>query len=100
MEKYIAVLGLGVLRSPLAHLLFKKYGDDFALLSSENFLNTLTDNVLYINGELFSPNIFCRKEQLKKKIGVLFVCVKNYHIDGSIDFIKDLNCNFKLNTNC
>lgn len=90
MDKYVAVLGLGVVGSPLAHLLYKKYGDDFALLTSKDFLHSLTDNDLYINGELFSPNIFYKREQLKKEIGVLFICVKNYHIDGIIDFVKEM----------
>lgn len=90
MDKYIAVLGLGVVGSPLAHLLYKKYGEDFALLTSKEYLHSLTDNDLYINGELFSPNIFYKKEQLQKKIGVLFICVKNYHVDGIVDFVKEM----------
>ncbi len=90
MDKYVALIGLGVVGAPLANLLYKKYGDDFALLSSKDFLDTLTSNPLYMNGELFSPRIFSNKKQLDKPIGIVFICVKNYHIKFTADFLKTI----------
>lgn len=90
MDKYVALIGLGAVGAPLANLLYKKYAEDFLLLSSEEFLWTLTEKDIYINDELFAPTIVTNKTQLKKKIGVLFVCVKNYHVAGICTFLKDL----------
>ena len=87
-DKYISLIGLGAVGSPLAHKLWSEYGDDFALLSSEDFIHTLKD--LFINGDPFTPNIFTKKSDLKKKIGVVFICVKNYHVESIAEFLKGL----------
>lgn len=88
MDKYVSLIGLGAVGAPLADLLFKKYGKDFILLSSKNFLFTLND--LYINGSSFNPKIAYKKEQLKKRIGVVFICVKNYQIEAIADLLHRL----------
>lgn len=87
-EKYITLVGLGAVGAPLAHNLWKEYGDEFALLSSEDFLWTL-DN-LYMNGDRFNPKIFSKPEQLDKKIGIVFICVKNYHVEGIAEFLETM----------
>lgn len=87
-EKYVTLVGLGAVGAPLAHNLWKKYGDEFALLSSADFLHTLEE--LHINGEEFKPNIFSSPEQLKKKIGIVFICVKNYHVEGIANFLSTM----------
>lgn len=87
-DKYVTLIGLGAVGSPLADHLWKEYGDDFALLSSEDFLHTLKD--IYINGEAFTPKIFTKKEQLEKKIGIVFICVKNYHVESIAEFLKTM----------
>lgn len=78
-QRYISLVGLGAVGSPLAHLLWKKYGEAFALISSEDFLPTLKD--IYINGEAFTPKIVSKPSDLDKKLGIVFICVKNYHIE-------------------
>lgn len=85
-DKYISLIGLGAVGSPLAHKLWKKYGDDFVLLSSEDFLFTLKD--LYINGEPFNPKVITKREELDKKIDIVYVCVKNYHVENIAKFLK------------
>ena len=87
-DKYITLIGLGAVGAPLAHMLWTQYGDDFALLTSEDFLFTLEH--LHINGENFEPNIFYKPEQLKKKIGIVFICVKNYHVENIASFLKSM----------
>lgn len=90
MNGYISLIGLGAVGVPIANLLFKKYQDDFILLSSKEFLSTLTDKDIYINNELFQPEVMSEKSKLKKKIGLLIVTVKNYHIDSTCDFLKTM----------
>lgn len=87
-DKYITLVGLGAVGAPLAHHLWKEYGEDFALLSSEDFLHTLEE--LHINGEEFTPTVFSRPEQLKKKIGIVFICVKNYHVESIAEFLRTM----------
>ena len=87
-EKYIALIGLGAVGAPLADLLFKKYKKDFVLLSSKVFLPTLEN--IYINGDEFLPKIVYKPSQLKKRVGVVFVCVKNYQLDGVLDLLHRL----------
>lgn len=90
MEKYVALIGLGVVGAPLANNLYKKYADDFALLSSEDFVSTLIDNDIYMNGEQFNPKVYTNRSQLKKKIGIVFICVKNYHIKNTAEFLHTI----------
>lgn len=88
MDSYISLVGLGAVGAPLADILYKKYAEDFILLSSENFLSTLEN--LYINGQKFDPQIVHKKEQLEKRIGVVFICVKNYQIEAIADLLSNL----------
>lgn len=86
----IALIGLGAIGAPLADLLYKKYKNDFVLLSSKEFLPTLTDKQLIINNKPFSPQIISDKKQLDREIRALFVCVKNYHVDSTVSFVQEL----------
>lgn len=88
MRKKIGLIGLGVVGAPLAFNLWKKYGDDFLLLSSAEFLPTLRN--LHINGENFTPRVASCAEEIDGYLNVLFVCVKNYHVNGMIDFLKPI----------
>lgn len=88
MQKLITLIGLGAVGAPLADLLYRKYTSDFALLSSEEFVNDLQN--LYINDRAFSPQIISTPQQLGKKIGIVFICVKNYQIESVARLLKDL----------
>ena len=88
MDKYISLIGLGAVGAPLADLLFKRYKEDFVLLSSKDFLPSLND--LYINGSVFSPKVVSEKNQLEKQIGAVFVCVKNYQIESVASLLSQL----------
>ena len=86
----IALIGLGVVGAPLANLLYGKYPDKFALLSTKDFLYTLTDKPIYINGEVFCPRIISEYNEKHGTIKFLFVCVKNYHVEGIVGLLKDV----------
>lgn len=90
VDGYIALIGLGAVGVPIANLLYKKNNEDFILLSSKEFLNTLTDKDIYINNEFFQPAVISEKTQLKKKIRFLIVTVKNYHIIDTCEFLKTI----------
>ncbi len=90
MNGYIALIGLGAVGVPIANLLFKKYKNDFILLSSKDFLSTLIHKEIYINNELFKPVVISEKTQLQKKIGLLIVTVKNYHVVSTCEFLQDM----------
>lgn len=89
-NKLIGLIGLGAIGAPLADLLFRKYNENFILLSSKDFLHTLMDKELIINNRPFSPRIVSDKTQLFKEIDILFVCVKNYHIEATVSFLKQI----------
>ena len=89
-REYFALMGLGAVGTPLANLLYKQYGDNFILLSSKDFLHTLTNRPIYINGELFAPRIVSEKSELEGKIRCVFLCVKNYHVEAAVPFLKTL----------
>ena len=94
-REYFALMGLGAVGAPLANLLYRQYGDKFILLSSKDFLHTLTDRPIYINGEIFAPKIVTEKGELEGRIRCLFLCVKNYHVEAAVPFLKTL-----LEDNC
>ncbi|MCQ5154089.1 ketopantoate reductase family protein [Ruminococcus bicirculans (ex Wegman et al. 2014)] len=90
MGGYVALMGLGAVGVPIANLLFDKYKDNFILLSSKEFLHTLTDEDVYINNKLFNPVIVSEQKQLKEKIGLLILTVKNYHIISACRFLENV----------
>lgn len=87
---YKAVIGLGAIGAPLSHLLWKEYKDEFILLSSEEIAVNLKKNDIFINGEPFSPRIITKKEELEKPIDVVFVCVKNYSLELTVECLKNI----------
>ncbi len=88
--KTAAVIGLGAIGIPLAHLLYEKIGEDFFLLSDEKHAVKLRSNTIYINGKEFSPCIVTDKNQIQKKLDIVFVCVKNYSIESAADVLKKI----------
>jgi phenylacetate-CoA ligase len=79
----IALVGLGAVGAPIAHRLFKKYGNDFVILSDYDHEQRLSE-IREINGDPFNARIVTSAEQLEEKIDILIVCVKNYDLIASI----------------
>ena len=86
----IALIGLGAIGTPLAHLLWKKYCDDFILLADDVHADRLRSKKMSINGEEFSPQIVSHKDDLKKPVKIVFICVKNYSLESSTQCLKGL----------
>lgn len=87
---YVALIGLGAIGSPLAHLLYQQYKDDFVLLSDEVIAKDLKKRPLYINGQSFSPRIVTPDEKLDRPIDIVFICVKNYSLLSALETIRPL----------
>ena len=85
---YIGLMGLGVIGTPLAHLLYKNYRDDFVLLSDETHAQKMRRGKVYINKEIFSPSIITKKEQMDSEIDIIFICVKNYSLKNACTTLK------------
>ena len=47
MERMISLVGLGAVGAPLSDILYKKYKDDFALLSSKLVIVHLKRNAIF-----------------------------------------------------
>ena len=87
MEGLIGLIGLGTIGAPLAHKLYNKYGDRFVLFSDYKHKEKLTQQPVFINGDLFNPVIVTAEEQLSESIELLIICVKNYDLEGIIPSI-------------
>ena len=89
MEKNIALIGLGVIGAPIAHILRKKYKDNFYLIATQ-LRKSLHLLIHYkINNEEFAPKIISSACQLENEIDLIIVCVKNYQLDGAIEDIAE-----------
>ena len=90
MDGYIALIGLGAIGSPLAHLLYQQYGDRFILLASKEIAEELNKQTIYMNGEAFSPRIVIPDDSIEKHIDIVFVCVKNYSLQSACSALRPL----------
>lgn len=88
----IGLLGLGAVGAPIAHKLFQKYGNDFFVISDEAHIRKVRD-VKAINGDIFTPRIAINSNDIKGKLDILILSVKNYDLITSLDmaesFISD-----------
>lgn len=89
MNEYIGLIGLGAIGIPIAHKLYKEYGDHFVLIASGERKKRLEDK-MYVNNELFSPMVISDKNEIDGELSLLIVCIKNYDIESSINDIKQV----------
>ena len=83
----IGLIGLGVIGTPIAHKMFRRYGDGFMLVASEDIKEKLLSKEIYVNGDLLSPHIYSDKDNAGICADVLIVCIKNYDLENSIENI-------------
>ena len=88
----IAVIGLGATGSPIADILHRKYRDRLVLLSDSRHADRLRSGRISINGSPFAPKVITPESYDGEKIRVLFICVKNYSIESTIEKIKGMIC--------
>ena len=86
----IAVIGLGATGSPIADMLYRKYGSRFVLLSDSRHADRLRSGLNHINGRAFAPEVITPESYKGEKIRVLFICVKNYSIESTIEKIRGM----------
>lgn len=82
-----ALVGLGVIGVPIAHRLYKEYGNSFFLIADDERRRKLQEKDIFINGDLFTPDICSAIDGTKREADLLIVCVKNYDLKTSlVDF--------------
>lgn len=86
-EGYIGLIGLGAIGAPLAEMLYKKYGDRFALVSGDSHAKWLKSGRIRINGNPFTPAVITPSEYKNEHLDILFICVKNYSLESAFDEI-------------
>lgn len=86
----VALIGLGVIGTPIAHKLNKKYHDRFMLVARGSRRNKLESQKMKINGDEFSPKMLSDISELDEPLSLLIVCIKNYDLASSLDDIKSV----------
>jgi len=86
----IGLIGLGVIGTPLAHLLYKCQKENFVLLTDEQHARAINKSTIYINKESFEPKVVIHREELCQPIDVLFLCVKNYSLGNTCEYLKEV----------
>lgn len=84
----VALIGLGAIGTPIAHKLYKTYGEKFALIASEERRKRLQSTKMTVNGEEFSPKIISSSDEMNAPLCLLIVCIKNYQLEDSVEDIK------------
>lgn len=86
----VALIGMGVIGTPIAHKLYISYKEDFYLIASGNRRKRLENGDITINGDDFKPNIISSVSEITTEINVLIVCVKNYDLKTAIIDLKNI----------
>ena len=90
-ENYkIGLIGLGVIGSPIANVLYKYYKDNFFLIANDERKEKLQRRKLVINNERFSPRIISSRNELDSDLDLLVVCIKNYSLEESLQDFKNI----------
>ena len=90
-EKYkIGLIGLGVIGSPIANVLYKYYKDSFYLIANDGRKEKLQRRKIVINNERFSPRIVSSRNELYGDLDLLIVCIKNYSLEESLQDFKNI----------
>ena len=84
----VALIGLGAIGTPIAHKMYRKYTERFALIASGERKKRLQNQKMTVNGEPFAPQIISSSEEMELPVGLLIVCVKNYQLENSIEDIQ------------
>ncbi|MFR8032466.1 MAG: ketopantoate reductase family protein [Lachnospiraceae bacterium] len=85
----IGLIGLGVIGSPIANILYKYYKNNFYLIASKERKEKLKRRKIVINNERFSSNVISSRNELRGDLDLLIVCIKNYSLKESLqDFIN------------
>jgi len=80
----VGLIGLGVIGSPIANILYKYYEDDFYLIADENRKEKLQRKKILINNEEFAPQIVSHADELDSDLDLLIVCIKNYNLEEAL----------------
>lgn len=86
----VGLIGLGVIGSPIANILYKHYGNNFYLIANNERKNKLQRQKIVINHEPFAPNIVGSRKELKHDLDLLIICIKNYSLNESLKDFQEI----------
>lgn len=86
----VALIGLGVIGTPIAHNLFISQKENFYLVASGERRIKLEKRNMRVNGDVFDPVVISTSDEIKEKIELLIVCVKNYALKSSLEDIRNV----------
>lgn len=89
MKKTIGLIGLGAVGAPIAHKLYKYYGNNFVLLTDAEHENELK-SVKEINNDIFKPQIFVSDNDNCIRPDILIISVKNYDLISTSQLIDKI----------
>ncbi len=90
MMKNIALIGLGVIGTPIAHKLYLSRDIQFYLVANQQRKQKLLQQKIKINGDNFEPSIISDKMEIDDEIDLVIVCVKNYDLNTSVCDIRNI----------
>lgn len=86
----VALIGLGVIGTPIAHRLYLSRNNHFYLVANKERKQKLLQKKIKINGDSFAPKIISDKTEIDGDVDLLIVCVKNYDLDASLSDIQNI----------
>lgn len=86
----MALIGFGAIGIPIADKLNRTYKNAFFLIANKERKTRIKEQDVYINEELFDPNIISERSEISDEIELLIVCVKNYDLKNSVNDFKKI----------
>nr|WP_312578504.1 ketopantoate reductase family protein [Sedimentibacter sp.] len=85
--KNVALIGMGAIGTVYGNILYKKLGENFAVIAGESRAEKLKSSGFTINNSTFHPQIVSSTEK-GTKFDLIIFCVKNYQLEEAIEDVK------------
>lgn len=82
----VAIIGAGAVGSALGSVLHEKLGNRFSFIAIGKRAKKIEENGLLVNGNRIYPLV--TSDVNLHKIGMVFLCVKNYSLESAIEDLK------------
>lgn len=83
-----ALIGMGAIGTVYGHLLFRKYGKDFAVIAKGARGEKFRKNGAVLNGRAFFPSVLSSRDE-RFCPDLVIVSVKNYQLDETIEDLRE-----------
>lgn len=86
--KNVALIGMGAVGTVYGNILYKKLGENFAVITGESRKEKLKSSGFTINNSTFHPQIISSTEK-GVKFDLIIFCVKNYQLEEAIKDVRN-----------